>query len=106
MSFLHSPVITQVLSKVQLEKATITLVAPLWMQATWFPLLNQLLIYFPRKLLAAQVLIPPKMTTSYLAKKGPLQKNSKWTLVAWRISGVYSRRQDFLRTVSSLSWTL
>jgi hypothetical protein len=70
--------IGRILQKVEQERATITLLAPLWTAQPWFPKLVKMAIAPPRVLRQARNLF-----------LHPLQEcaTPQWLTVAWRISG-------------------
>ena len=79
----------RVLAKVRREQATITLVAPLWMKAPWFPDLLDLVVKMPLKLIGTEVVVPPTGMTVTEAES----KLAKWNLFAWQVSGSSSVRK-------------
>ncbi len=74
--------IGMVLSKVMREHATITLVAPVWEGAPWWPDLQRLSVDTPRLLPDRHDLFLP----GFLGNELPLA-NPTWRVAAWRISG-------------------
>lgn len=70
--------IPRILKKISQEQALVTLIAPLWTSAPWFPLLLEMTKEL--RLLNSKSVIPQ------LGSAEPL-KNKKWRLAAWRICG-------------------
>ncbi len=75
--------IHRVLTKACLDKATGTIIAPLWTGA-WFPKLLTLSV-------APPIRLPQQRLCTRLAGCPEVLKNPHWTLCAWKISG----RKDF-----------
>ena len=88
--------ISRVLRKVDQDRATITLIVPLWRTQVWFPLLMRMLIHFP-------ILI--KETPSLLTQPGTGEnfKNANLKLIACAISGDTSKTVTFLKELGKLS---
>ena len=91
--------IPRLLSKVRREKASLTLVAPVWPSQPWWPVLMRMTATPPPLLL-------PRLTNLYLPPRGPLSLQSppsppKWETIACSISG-----KNSLATASTkVSWT-
>jgi ribonuclease HI len=81
-NFVNAPfrLTQQVLDLVQAQKATATIIAPLWQAQPWFQRLHSLSICPPLKLPKHNAFLPHR------AKPEPY-RNKKWTTYAWRISG-------------------
>jgi ribonuclease HI len=95
--------IPRILSKVIREKATITLLAPLWESAPWFPLLMDLIIEPPILLKSPKILFP----TQLVHHQHPL-RNPKWSIFVCKVSGHGLKRKAFLKKLSNYSnhqWT-
>ena len=81
----------RVIRQVQMQKVPqLVLVTPLWRGATWFPALLQVATSSP-------TLLPcwPNLVEGPLGEQHPLIVDSKLLLVAWTISRIPSRCQDF-----------
>jgi len=89
--------IPRILAKVIREKATITLVAPLWESAPWFPLLLDLLVAPPIQLRSPAPLVP-----SPVHQQPPL-RNPQWKVFVSKISGHGMKRKAFLSKLSTFS---
>ncbi|MEW8544182.1 MAG: reverse transcriptase domain-containing protein [Candidatus Thiodiazotropha sp.] len=82
-NFVNAPfsLLPQVLDIIEQQKATATVIAPLWESQVWFHKLKSLLIDHP---------IPLPMSTRTVLRVGPRAeplKNGKWRLFAWRLCG-------------------
>jgi len=86
------------LKKIELEKARIVLVAPVWQAQPWYPCLLNLAVDFP-------ILIPPTM--SQLTNQGgelhPLVQKGTLFLAGWLLSGNKTARQAFQRKLQNFS---
>jgi hypothetical protein len=90
--FANAPflLIGRILHKVRRERATITLIAPIWVGAPWFPDLLDLSCDHPR-------LLPPWKQCFFPSSEHsqvPLN-NPKWKAAAWRVSGVPCNKEDW-----------
>ena len=81
------------LAKIKLEKVPrLVLIAPLWKSQAWFPLLPEMSVEKPILLPSCMRLLTDPMGFSHpMVIQGHLQ------LVAWTVSGVLSRVEDFQR---------
>jgi ribonuclease HI len=84
------PILAKVLEKVRLDRATLLLVAPNWTRREWYPLLLDLLVDYPRQL----PLVPDLISQNNGSQIHP--DLSTLMLVAWKVSGDASLREDFL----------
>jgi hypothetical protein len=86
------PLIPRVLSKLRQERASMTLIAPLWPRRLWFPLLLQLSCDSPRRLPPS-----PQLLSQSLPNQGILFNQDVLTLrlTAWRLSGDSSKTEAF-----------
>jgi hypothetical protein len=82
--------IGRILHKLRQEQATITLVAPIWTTAHWFPDLLAMTLDRPFLLPDQQDLFLP----GFLGNETPLN-NPAWRVAAWRVSGNFSAVRDF-----------
>ena len=84
--------IHRVLRKVQNERATLLLIAPVWRQQAWYPMLLRMLIEQP-------VLIPlsPHLLTAPDGSPHPMCLNQRLVLAAWLVSGDQSKVLNFLQ---------
>ena len=78
------------LSKVKRELATVVLVAPIWPQQPWYPLLLELACDLPRRLPQSESLL-----TSAKGEPHPLLMTGSLQLAAWKLSGRSSLIEDF-----------
>jgi len=70
--------IPRVLQKVEQDRATIVLIAPLWPSAIWWPDLMRLAVRF---------LPLPKEAFSKKEGQNPYEENPRWNAAAWLVSG-------------------
>ena len=86
----------RILQKVALEEVDLLLVAPLWPQRPWFPLLLSLVAGIPRSL--------PKIPDLLLQPISlcPHANVNRLHLTVWPISGNVAKRQAFLRELPIL----
>ena len=84
--------ITRILQKIDNEKATAVLVAPIWQAQPWFPLILRSLIDIP--------LVLPEHRDLLLHPLRAEGKNPPWVTVAWKISGIVSKRKMFRKKLS------
>jgi hypothetical protein len=82
--------ITRVLSQLQRQRATITLITPIWVTTPWFPLLLEMCIDYP--------IILPDWRDLFLpgcqGNQTPMN-NPAWRAAAWRVSGNTSLITNF-----------
>ena len=90
--------ISRILAKTIREKATMTLLAPFWPSAPWFPLLMSLLISPPILLLSTKIVLQGQNT-----QETPF-RNPKWRIFACRISGHGTKTKAFRRNLSNYSY--
>ena len=105
-AYAHPPyiLIPRILEKVRRDKATITLVAPLWAAQSWMVDLIELSVQLPQ-ILVAKTLVEPAVPQRWV----PTQPS--WATCVWRISGsdlssTPKTSLAELRTVLSLNTTL
>jgi len=79
--------IPRILSKLIREKATMTLIVPLWEMAPWFPLLLEVLIEPP-------ILFRQEDIITQDNQENPF-RNPKWKILACRISGLGTKTKAF-----------
>ena len=87
------------LQKVRTEESTIVLVAPVWWNQAWFPMLLELAVQLP--------LLIPHCNNLLLDPKGqqhPLVCSNKLRLAAWRISGNSILQLEFQQKLQTCSW--
>jgi len=78
------------LQKVRTEQSTIVLVAPVWQNQVWFPMLLDLAVEFPLLLAHSNdLLLDPK------DQPHPLVRTNRLRLAAWKISGNNTQQQVF-----------
>ena len=98
--FAHPPccLIGRTLQKVIAQRATITLIAPVWQSQPWYPTLLSLLVDYPQ-------LLPRGPQTLWPSQNcGVPMENHCPQLVAWKVSGDNCRQEEFrcrLQTSSS-----
>lgn len=83
------------LKKVVMEEATLVMVTPLWSTQSWFPTILSLCTDYPRLIPQVPDQILPTANTGIPDPKSPIQ------LVAWRISGNPSEREEFLQKLKN-----
>ena len=89
--------IGKVLSKVQQEKASITLITPLWPTQHWFPVVMKLAVTWPILLPNRRDLFLP----GFLENQIPYQ-HANWRAIAWNISGNQKFTKEFQKEFSNL----
>lgn len=82
-NFINPPmcIIPQILTVMTQQKATGTLIAPMWKSKAWYPTLRKMLVCPPIKI--------PNSYRAFISL-GPIpepMKNKRWKIFAWRISG-------------------
>ena len=85
--------IQRCLAKTRSDQAEITLVTPFWQTQPWFPAALEMACDFPRML--------PRMKSLLTDPSGhphPLLDTKSFQLIAWRLSGIDSRNEEFLKT--------
>jgi hypothetical protein len=82
--------IGRVLRKVRIESARLSLVAPIWTTASWFPDLVSMLTDRPWILPNVHDVFLPGL----LGNQKPVA-NPKWRVAVWRVSGVSSEQEVF-----------
>ena len=87
--------IPQVLMKVRQELCVVLLVAPFSPRRSWYPLLLELLVDFPRTLPISKNMLTQRI--GQLIHPDP----ERLHLVAWKLSSIKSLRQSFHRKLSS-----
>lgn len=92
--------IMRMLKKVKRERATITVVLPLWKGAIWYPIVNQMAIDHPRVIKTSQL-----WESKILNKFGQKKFLNQIELSVWRISGLNSLILGFQNKRSSLYFT-
>ena len=80
--------ISRVLKKVEAEKTTVTLIAPLWRYQVWFPQLMRMLIQYP-------ILLPERKDLVVHPKTKLSSQSVKLRLMCCVISGNISKRKVF-----------
>ena len=90
--------IPRCLGKLELERAQVVLIAPVWPNQVWYPQLLEFLINLP-------ILLPPiqDVITSPEGHNHPMVRNGHLPLAAWPVSGDHVRQRDFLTELSTLS---
>ena len=87
------------LSKLLEEEAEVTIITPYWPSQPWFPSAMDLTIDFPHLLLPC-----PDLLTSPTGESHPLVLSNSIRLIAWRLSGVASKRKAFQTKLSTSSY--
>ena len=82
--------INKVLRKVQEERSTILLIAPVWESQSWYPALLSLLVNYPTLLPVHQNLIADPFGQPH-----PLLLTGQLRLAAWTLSGEVTQQQEF-----------
>ena len=84
------------LHKIEEEKVSALLIAPVWSNQTWFPLLLKFLIGFP-------ILLPPipDIVTNPHGLNHPLAIEGHLPLAAWPVSGNLTAQRDFQMELSA-----
>lgn len=90
--------IGKVLNKISRERASLTLICPMWPAQPWWPVLPSLLCDFP-------VLVPRSPESFQALREGAWEAagTTSWSAIALRLSGDASRVQEFRDRLSSLS---
>ena len=85
-AYAHPPysLLGKVLTKVKQDKATITLVAPVWAAQSWFARLLDMSVEAPRLILCDRLCEPTR------AGSLPIRQ-PRWATAVWRISGCCSK---------------
>jgi hypothetical protein len=84
------PLINQTLQRVRDQGLSLLLIAPDWAQQTWYPLLLQLLVDYPRTLPGL-----PHLLLNPRGQQHPLIHNQSLHLTAWPISGQKQEQIEF-----------
>ena len=84
-----------ILSRVQQQKATMTIIAPQWPQQVWYPTLLGMLIDSP-------VILPKIKDIVSDPATGKIMSNAKLRLVAYKVSGDCSRVRTFQKKLGTL----
>jgi len=87
------------LQKVRREGSTITIVAPLWKNQSWYLMLLELMVDFPLLLPHQEDLLRDPMGQLH-----PLVCQNSLRLTAWRVSGSNTLQSEFLVRLQSCSW--
>ena len=84
--------------KIEEEEVTALLVAPVWSNQTWFPLLIEFLIDY-------QILLPPipDIVTNPYGLNHPVVIKGHFPLPAWPVLGSHTARRDFQELSASSS---
>ena len=87
--------IGRILNKIKREKATATILAPLWPAQSWYPLLLEMTVEPP--------LLLPEMNDVFLH---PMSRGRcpRWATLAWRVSGKPSKKGEW-KTRPSRPWS-
>jgi len=80
----------RILNKVLIDEASISVLAPIWPSAYWFPMLLDMVIDHPLILPDREDLFLP----GFLGNELPMN-NPQWRAAVWRVSGIHSLREDF-----------
>ena len=98
LGFAHPPwcLISRVLGKIQLEKATVVLITPLWQTQAWFPTLIEMIVDFPI-ILPRQEILAPSPNCMEMVRSHPPQ------LVVWKVSSRDSDQKKFQRKLLNSS---
>ena len=98
----HPPwcLIARVLCKVQMEEASLVLVAPPWQSQSWFPQLEKMLIDSPILLPREEGVVEPSLNCDCPVAAVPPQ------LVACKVSGCASKQRECQKRLSPSSWPL
>lgn len=88
--------VSRCLAKIRRDKALVTLVTPLWPTQPWFPLAVELVCDVPR-------LLPQnsRLLTGPRGEEHPLLQQQTFRLIAWRLSGDVTMRENFQQTCQS-----
>jgi hypothetical protein len=88
--------ISRCAAKIRRERATVTLISPLWPGQIWFPTLLEMSVDYPR------ILSPRRnLLISSRGHPHPLFQQGNQVLAAWRISGVDSAAEEFRQQLSN-----
>ena len=99
LGFAHPPwcLVSRVLHKAQIERATLVVIAPLWKTQAWFPVMMEMLMDHPILLPEEGNVVTPSPNCGC-----PVQLAVP-RLVAWKVSGDSSKRKLFQEKLVSLS---
>lgn len=86
------------LQKLEMEQSEILLIAPIWPQQPWYPLLLEALMEIP-----VQLPTHNKLLTDPFGQPHPLILTQSLQLAAWKVSGEDSPRQAFHNRLLALS---
>ena len=97
-AFAHPPIclVDRVLQKVDRERATLTLVAPLWFAQHWYPVLIDMACDFPVVLPRERTLFEPGES-----RRLEFDRPAPWLTGAWRISGDKEQQRVFRQKLRS-----
>jgi len=87
------------LEKTRRHKASLKLIAPVWINQPWYPVLLEMSVDHPR-------LITKEGTKTLIHPTGilhPLLLNGTLKLAAWRISGAVKKQRDYQKRLQTLS---
>ena len=100
LGYAHPPwcLVARVLTKAQMEGATVILVTPLWQSQPWFPTLLDMLIDFPIQLPSVENLVTPSPNCD--CPVWGIQPQ----LVAWKVSGGISHQRRFRARLQTSFW--
>jgi len=87
------------LQKIRVEGSTITLIAPLWKNQAWYPMLLEMMVDLPLLLPHQENLLRDPMGQHH-----PLVCQGSLRLIAWRVSGNSTQQSEFLTRLQSYSW--
>ena len=99
LGYAHPPwcLVSQVLHKAQMERATLVVIAPLWRMQAWFPVMMEMAIDHPILLPELDNIVTPS------PKYGCPVQMAIPRLVTWKVSGDSSVREPFQKKLVSLS---
>ena len=92
------PLISRCLVKLNKERVSAFMIAPLWPNQSWFPQLLNSLNGVP-------ILLPqsPEIVTNPSGQNHPLVMEGHLPLAAWPVSGEQAKQEDFLNELSTFS---
>ena len=90
-------VISKCIAKISREQATLILITPVWVGQPWFPDLLDLTCDFPR-------LLPITSRTLTSAQGLPHPLGHHLQLVAWKLSGIPTKPEEFRSQLSTSYW--
>lgn len=98
-AYAHPPycLLGKVLQKVRADRATITLVAPVWAAQSWFTQLLEMSTQAPRLLVASRLVEPT------VAESRPC-KQPQWATAVWRISGAAFKPAATIQELRTALW--